>query len=249
MDDRHTHNHSHHHRRNNSNELGETLIREIHALQPRGHREPWDTSSHVSSAMASDTDNFTTISREFSALVVAGSAIRHDPDQHQNSNNMLAIIGEGRDEVPQETNPLTIVHQQHINMQQPLASRERIVAGETCVQRVKRKEIESKITAWQNAKVAKINNRFKREDAIIGGWENGQFERASASMKKVERKLEEKQARAMEKMQNDVAKARRKTEEKRASAEANRGTKVAKVFQICNLMRAVGKPPSKMSLF
>lgn len=65
----------------------------------------------------------------------------------------------------------------------------------------------------------------------------------------VQRKLEEKRAKALEKMQNEVAKAHRKAEERRASAEAKRGTKVARVLEIANLMRAVGRAPSKRSFF
>lgn len=65
----------------------------------------------------------------------------------------------------------------------------------------------------------------------------------------MQRKLEEKRARALEKMQNDVAKARRKAEEKRASAEAKRGTKAARVLEVANLMRAVGRAPVKRSFF
>lgn len=65
----------------------------------------------------------------------------------------------------------------------------------------------------------------------------------------MQRKLEEKRAKALEKMENEVAKAHRKAEERRASAEAKRGTKVAKVIEISNLMRAVGRPPAKRSFF
>ena len=65
----------------------------------------------------------------------------------------------------------------------------------------------------------------------------------------MQRKLDEQRARAMEKMQNEVAKARRKAEEKRASAEAKRGTKVAKVLELSNLLRAMGRAPSKRSFF
>ncbi|KAL9667572.1 hypothetical protein QQ045_001934 [Rhodiola kirilowii] len=42
-----------------------------------------------------------------------------------------------------------------------------------------------------------------------------------------------------------IAKAHRKAEKKRASAEAKRGTNVPKVLEICNLMRALGRDPSK----
>lgn len=65
----------------------------------------------------------------------------------------------------------------------------------------------------------------------------------------MQRKLEEKRAKALEKMENEVAKAHRKAEERRASAEAKRGTKVAKIIEISNLMRAVGRPPAKRSFF
>lgn len=65
----------------------------------------------------------------------------------------------------------------------------------------------------------------------------------------MKRKLEEKRARAMEKMQNDVARAHRKAEDKRASAEAKRGMKVARVLEVANLLRAVGRAPSKRSFF
>ena len=50
-------------------------------------------------------------------------------------------------------------------------------------------------------------------------------------------------------MQNDVVKAHRKAEERRALAEAKRGTKFARVLEIANLMRAVGRAPAKRSFF
>ncbi|KAL4575190.1 hypothetical protein LXL04_022032 [Taraxacum kok-saghyz] len=54
------------------------------------------------------------------------------------------------------------------------------------VSSVKKEEVESKVSAWQNAKIAKINNRFKRDDAIISGWENEQVQNSTSWMKKVE---------------------------------------------------------------
>ena len=57
---------------------------------------------------------------------------------------------------------------------------------EIMVHKVKREEVESKIAAWETAEIAKINSRFKREDAIISSWENQQVHKASSWMKKVE---------------------------------------------------------------
>ncbi|KAF2307900.1 hypothetical protein GH714_033267 [Hevea brasiliensis] len=216
------------------------------------------------------SENFTTMSREFNALVLAGSAIGtsmnnnnissdHNNSEDVNGNNLLARIGE--DDVPEETNPLAIVPDSNPLAPDPSSSSRGLgtirwvaeVCGgggvEVTVQRVKKEEVETKITAWQNAKIAKLNNRFKREDAIINGWESEQVQKSTSWMKKVERKLEEKRARALEKMQNEIAKAHRKAEERRASAEAKRGTKVARVLEIANLMRAVGRAPAKRSFF
>ncbi|PIN16700.1 hypothetical protein CDL12_10665 [Handroanthus impetiginosus] len=240
------------------------IVRDIHPLSPpptsRGpRREAWETSSHRSSSLSSE--NFTSMSREFSALVLAGSTIG---TEHESAPNNLARIGE-EENLHEETNPLAIVPGNNPLEQSPRrgggggASSDGLglsnvngnsrTNGEVSVQRVKKEEVESKINAWQNAKVAKINNRFKREDAIINGWEGEQVQKATSWMKKVERKLEEKRAKAQEKMQNDIAKAHSKAEERRASSEAKRGTKVARILEVANLMRAVGRAPVKRSFF
>lgn len=57
---------------------------------------------------------------------------------------------------------------------------------EVSVQRVKKEEVQWKIAAWQTAVIAKINNRFKREDVIINGWESEQIEKATACLKRTE---------------------------------------------------------------
>jgi len=180
-------------------------VREIHALTPprppppRGR--PWDTlHTHRSSSLSvastdggtSSSDNFTTMSREFNALVLAGSTIdpynNHNltPSNQNNVNNNLGRIRE--DELMEETNPLAIVPDN-----QPLDPLPSSVMGgggareeHVSVQRVKKEEVDTKISAWQNAKIAKINNRFKREDAVINGWESEQVQKASSWMKKVE---------------------------------------------------------------
>ncbi|XP_022742980.1 remorin 4.1-like [Durio zibethinus] len=260
-DDDHDHDHDHD---------GDEHIRDIHALTPPHppavNRGRWETGSHRSSSLsmsseAGSSENFTTMSREFNALVLAGSSIENndssDPTNTLNNHNHLTRIGE--EEVPEETNPLAIVpdnnpFDQGSDQQRRVGSEGSMAASsssheEVYVLRVKKEEVESKISAWQNAKVAKINNRFKREDAIINGRESEQVQKAASWMKKIERKLEEKRAKALEKMQNDVAKAHRKAEERRASAEAKRGTKVAEVLEIANLMRAVGRAPAKRSFF
>ncbi|KAM7505490.1 hypothetical protein LguiB_004394 [Lonicera macranthoides] len=244
-------------------------IRDIHALTPPPPQPPpplhprrgetWETSSQrsLSQSMASiegaSSENFSSISREFNALVLAGSTVANNGSEHEGTN--LGRIGE--EDMLEETNPLAIVPDN--NPMDPMPSPRRggsrgsgssLISGnhsDVSVQRVKREEVESKISAWQNAKIAKINNRFKREDAIIHGWEGEQVQQSTSKMKRVE--LEEKRARALEKMQNDIARAHRKAEERRASAEAKRGTKVARVFEISNLMRAVGRAPSKRSFF
>lgn len=245
-------------------------IRDIHALSPprppsatragRRGREAWETSSHRSSSLSmasndgASTENFTSISREFNALVLAGSTVANNGTENgENSHSLNNLLRIGEEEMAEETNPLAIVPDN--NPFQPISLPRRggdggVAVNEgVSVQRVKKEEVDAKINAWQNAKIAKINNRFKREDAVIGGLESEQVQKATSWMKKVERKLEEKRAKALEKMQNDIAKARKKAEEKKASAEAKRGTKLARVLEVANLMRAIGRPPAKRSFF
>ncbi|XP_076915562.1 remorin 4.2-like [Bidens hawaiensis] len=230
-------------------------IREIHDLNPP-HPPPPDRHRRLPSSISvasTDSENFTTMSREFNALVLAGTRIigretsevtdnMNTNNNNNNNNNNLERIGEEVDTM--ENNPLAIVPDNN-----PIVSTPRRVTADGTIESVKKEEVESKISAWQNAKVSKINNRFKRDDAIINGWENEQLQKSSLWMKKIERKLEAERAHAMEKMQNDIAKACRKAEERRATCEAKRGTKVAGVMEVANLMRAIGRAPSKRSFF
>lgn len=116
---------------------------------------------------------------------------------------------------------------------------------EVTLQKVKKDKIEAKAVAWEEAKMAKVDNRFKREETIIEAWENEQKVKASIKMKKVERKLEEKRAKALEEMQNEIAIAHRKAENRRAVAEARRGAAKAKISEIADKIRSIGKLPRK----
>ncbi|KAF3576846.1 hypothetical protein DY000_02028500 [Brassica cretica] len=254
--------------RSSRDETPETVVRDIHALTPasttvlppppalRGYFSPTRSTTTSISEGASSGENFTTISREFNALVIAGSSMgnNNEPTARDvtQGEELMRSIHEEREE--EEMNPLAIVpeHYPDSSLDQGSGNESGQVQGRggmTSVQRVKREEVEAKITAWQTAKLAKINNRFKREDAVINGRVNEQVHKANSWMKKIERKLEERKAKALEKTQNQVARAQRKAEERRATAEAKRGTEVAKVVEVANLMRAVGRSPSKRSCF
>lgn len=202
----------------------EQQIREIHALTPPPRREPnWETHthSHRSSSVSiegASSENFS-VSREFSALVLAGSSIDHNTttpspmsvnmmhgnegganssiNNDNNNSNNLGRIGEDELLMMEETNPLAIVADSNPLGADSSSSPPRrggnssssasgTALSEVTVQRVRKEEVEAKISAWQNAKVAKINNRFKREDAVINGWENEQVQKATSWMKKVE---------------------------------------------------------------
>ncbi|XP_026427826.1 remorin 4.1-like isoform X2 [Papaver somniferum] len=223
------------------------IIRDIHALTPphpptnnnNRRREAWETSSHISESRSSTvpSENFTTMSREFNALVLAGSSTlgdngsenEHGGGGNNNINHLLSRIGEddnsdhhdhNDDNSDQEINPLAIVPDNYNHKFDPVPSpgaattsrrntNTMLVTGSSSsssnnnnnnnncnnnqslveditVNRVKREETESKISAWQNAKISKINNRFKREDAVINGWEGEQVQKSTSWMKKVE---------------------------------------------------------------
>jgi hypothetical protein len=197
---------------NDDYDEGDQEIREIHALTPPHHPHTRQTlHSHQSSLVSiantevASSENFTSISREFSALVLAGSSIDHnnispmmsnvtnysnerESNNSRSFNNFLRIR---EDELMEETNPLAIVADNNpLEMLPSTSSSSGTINGhhqsEVSVQRVKKEEVESKIAAWQNNKVAKVNNRFKREDAVINGWENEQVQKANSWLKKVE---------------------------------------------------------------
>jgi hypothetical protein len=150
---------------------------------------------------------FPTMSREFSAMVAAAAhanaAANGSGSDTERDVDAMGRIGEG--EELEETNPLAIVPDSN-----PIPSPRRgpptpgadgaLVGagadghghaggggeGGVSVGQVKKEEVESKIAAWQIAEVAKLNNRFKREEVVINGWEGDQVEKASAWLKKYE---------------------------------------------------------------
>lgn len=170
-----------------------TTFRDIHPLTPDAPppaSASWDTASHRSLS-SSDDQQYMTMSREFTAMVAAGATMQ--TGGYDGAADQLTSIGE--DEL-EETNPLAIVPDSH-PIATPARSRasglEVVPAGPAPqppahleASQVKKEEVETKVTAWQTAEVAKINNRFKREDVVINGWETEQVEKASAWLKKIE---------------------------------------------------------------
>ncbi|KVI12082.1 remorin 4.1-like [Cynara cardunculus var. scolymus] len=206
----------------------ENVIRDIHALTPSSvsvlppptHHPLGSSVSMVTSDHGAFRDDFSSAN---STLVVAGSVI-----------GSTGVENDNREEYEVDLHNRSVLS--------PARNGREVSVP---VRSVKKEEVESKIMAWKNAKIAEIMNRFKCEDAIIKGWENEQVQKANLKMKKVERKLEEKKVRAMEKMENEIAKAHQKAEERRASAESIKGTKMARVLEVANLMKVVGRSPVK----
>ena len=173
-------------------------------------------SRHTSiRSVGSDTapsEPFPTMSREFSAMVAAAANAAASANSNGDVVDRDVVdamgrsrIGEAEEEL-EETNPLAIVPDSN-----PIPSPRRgpptpggadvaLMAanghghghgnsngeGGMSVGQVKKEEVESKIAAWQIAEVAKVNNRFKREEVVINGWEGDQVEKASAWLKKYE---------------------------------------------------------------
>ncbi|KAG8081252.1 hypothetical protein GUJ93_ZPchr0007g4097 [Zizania palustris] len=216
---------------------------ELTQLPPPLRQPSWDAASHrsLSSSAGAADEQFTTMSGEFTAMVAAGAGAA-DADVHGGDADGLQLARicehEPAPALSAETNPLAIVPDAGVPLPAPAP-----------VERVKKEEVEAKVAAWQAEEVARINNKLKREEVVINGWESQQVHKATACLAKIERKLEEERAKATEKARNEVARARRKAEERRASAEARRGTKTAKVLDLANMMKAVGRVPTKRSFF
>ena len=181
----------------------------------RRRRESWESaagSRHTSiRSVGSDTapsELFPTMSREFSAMVAAAANANAAAAAAANGGDSRragvddALGRNGEDEL-EETNPLAIVpdsnpipspRRAHLALPAPgdVSSAGGGHGDEVSVGQVKKEEVESKIAAWQIAEVAKVNNRFKREEVVINGWEGDQVEKANAWLKKYEVKQETK---------------------------------------------------------
>ncbi|KAH9323103.1 hypothetical protein KI387_017742 [Taxus chinensis] len=164
-------------------------------------------------------------------------------DAHNNNNNERSINNHGESGYENGLNSSNSVR----NLKEK--GGHVITPKQMALAKVKRDKIEAKAIAWEEAKSAEVDNRFKREEAIILAWENEQRVKANIKMKKVERKLEEQRAKAYEKMQNEIARAHRKAEERRAIAEARKGAENAKIAEAVENIRTFGRLPKKILPF
>ncbi|XP_034577267.1 remorin 4.1-like [Setaria viridis] len=127
------------------------------------------------------------MNREFTTMVAVGATMQTGPNANSGSGydnsavDKLTSIGE--DEL-KETKSLAIVPDSH-PIATPATSKasglEVVPAGppppppaHVEASQVKKEKVETKVTAWQTLEVAKINNRFEREEVVINRWETEQ---------------------------------------------------------------------------
>lgn len=177
-----------------------------------GSRDSWGSRHTSIRSVGSDTapsEPFPSMSREFSAMVAAAASANAASAEASRANGEDEMGRIGEEAEVEETNPLAIVPDSNpipsprwgtATANTPRAS---AAGGEVAVAvaaggaghgqgdgvsvgQVKKEEVECKIAAWQIAEVAKVNNRFKREEVVINGWEGDQVEKASAWLNKYE---------------------------------------------------------------
>ncbi|KAJ7535746.1 hypothetical protein O6H91_12G044300 [Diphasiastrum complanatum] len=108
---------------------------------------------------------------------------------------------------------------------------------------MKKKVLETRAAAWEEAETAKYMARYEHEEAKIQAWENHERAKAEAEMKRIEVKVERMRSLSHERLMNKLAIARRRSEEMRAAAEARRAEQAAKTAQHAELIRQTGKMP------
>ena len=168
-----------------------TTFRDIHpSPAPPPLRQPsWDVASQRSLSSYSDEQFMATMSSEFTAMVDAGGAPTN-PGPGDSSNNDLQLARIGEHEPALETNPLAIVADTGRPLPRapaPAPASSACAAEEVVeVRQVKKDEAEAKVAAWQAEEVAKVNNKFKREEVVINGWESQQINKATAYLNKIE---------------------------------------------------------------
>ncbi|KAL8459902.1 hypothetical protein ACS0TY_031708 [Phlomoides rotata] len=142
---------------NNHNEES-SIMRDIHAYDP-------PNMSPLSRALSMSTE-FISFSHEFSNTLVLNESEPNNLGQNLN----------------EETDSLAVV----ANRSPLWSPRREDGGGEGTKMLLKKEATELKINAWENAKIAKINNRFRTEEVMIHGWEDEQVNKAWLRMKEVE---------------------------------------------------------------
>ncbi|XP_058193651.1 remorin 1.4 isoform X2 [Rhododendron vialii] len=102
---------------------------------------------------------------------------------------------------------------------------------------------ETEADAWENAEMAKIEERYDKLSTTILDWESKKKAKAKRQRDKTESQLERRRAKAMKHYRSDMENIDKISGGARAQAEENRRNEEFKVKEKANKIRSTGKIP------
>lgn len=109
----------------------------------------------------------------------------------------------------------------------------------------KREKRDAKATAWLEAKIAQINDRYRQDRGTIQEWETRKKTIANMRMQELERRLEEKRTKELSKLRTEIAEIQRKADKRKAEADATRSADHTKVTEMAKKIQRTGKMPNQ----
>ncbi|XP_024021510.1 remorin isoform X2 [Morus notabilis] len=107
----------------------------------------------------------------------------------------------------------------------------------------------SQADIWEQAELARITERYEKQQSTIHSWEDKKKKKAKRRLDKQERELESKGAKAMQRFRSNIEHIDQTAGGARAKAEEKKRNDVFKVKEKANIIRKTGKVPKTCFCF
>ncbi|XP_061994930.1 uncharacterized protein At3g61260-like isoform X2 [Rosa rugosa] len=101
--------------------------------------------------------------------------------------------------------------------------------------------VKTKADKWEEAEMAKLKERYERQNATILSWENKKKKKSKLRLEKRESETERRRVKALQKYNNEMEFIKQIAEGARAQAEEKRRNKELKVKEKANTLRRTGE--------
>ncbi|KAM5567336.1 uncharacterized protein ABKV19_015431 [Rosa sericea] len=101
--------------------------------------------------------------------------------------------------------------------------------------------VKTKADKWEEAEMAKLKERYERQNATILSWENKKKKKSKLRLDKRESEIERRRLKALQKYNNEMEFIKQIAEGARAQAEEKRRNKELKVKEKANTLRRTGE--------
>ncbi|KAK9935060.1 hypothetical protein M0R45_022175 [Rubus argutus] len=109
--------------------------------------------------------------------------------------------------------------------------------------------VKTKADEWEEAEMARLKERYDKQNATILSWENKKKRKSKLRLEKKESEIEKRRAKALQKFKNEMEYINQIAEGARAQAEERRKNELLKVKEKANTLRKTGEAPTTCCCF